>query len=190
VTAVPLPTPAFSEFGTVAGLVGSGWQHYLRVLHPAWSDRPDGASEAVRWADVGQRTGRSVDLSVASWFDVSGVRPHREELPPGVTREPDEALDARPLVARLLTGLDAGAAPLRLHNRTYAVWSMPLVEVLERLTADDEWPSLVANLVWVPGEWCVAADIDCMSTYVGTERLPHLDAQFEVWPVPPDARAS
>lgn len=136
-----------------------------------------------------------MDLAVASWFDVTGVRPHRDRLTSGVDREPVEGDGAGPLVARLVEALapgarmvdvaawdgygfgDAGAADrpfIRVHSRSYRQRALPAVEAADLFRSNDEagWPRLVPNLVWRRDEWCLSADIDCMSTYLGTSNPP------------------
>lgn len=51
------------------------------------------------------------------------------------------------------------------------------------MSEDEEgWPRLVPNLVWAEERWCIAADIDCMSTYIGSDvPLPDLDALGVEW---------
>lgn len=201
----PRPARSFGPFGTVAGLVGDGWARYLRVLHPARGRAPDGSTEALTWREVAELNGRDVDLAVASWSDVGGVPPHRSELPRGVEEEPSEAEGAGPLVARVVSALQPRAAllwlgewdgygfrapdqrvpHLTLDRRGYRVRAAPRDDALRLMTSHDAegWPALVPNLVWTDdGGWCVGADVDCMSTYVGTSLpLPDLAEQGLEW---------
>ncbi len=49
------------------------------------------------------------------------------------------------------------------------------------------WPLLVPNLVWLPREWQIAADVDCMSTYIGSSVPFALDPDdFEMVTFSPD----
>jgi hypothetical protein len=163
--------------------------------------------------EVARGARRVVDLSQASWFDVSGVRPHQGRLPAGVDREPDEADGAGLLVADLVLALAAPQAivdvaewdgwgfdrepmtldePLTVAGRGYRQQRLPAATAaqLARSTDTQGWPLLAPNLVWTD-RWCLAADIDCMSTYVGTAGpQPALRTDLEVVPVSAEARVS
>ena len=211
----PGPSRPVGPFGTVAGLVGDGWSHYVRVLHPARRRASDGSVEPLTWRAVAELNGRHVQLAGASWSDVGGVAPHRTQLPQGVDEEPSEAEGAGPVVARLVSALqpqgasvwigewdgygfrtpDQQAPHLTLNRRGYRVRAAARDEALSLMTSHDAegWPTLVPNLVWAAdGGWCVGADVDCMSTYVGTSLpLPDLDALGLEWvPVGPGDRIS
>jgi hypothetical protein len=203
--AAPRPAGSFGPFGTVAGLVGDGWIDYVRVLHPAWRRGTDGGTEPLTWRKVAELNGRAVDLADASWSDVGGVPPHRSRLPYGVDQEPSEAEGAGALVARLVSALlpetarvwigewdgygfrtpNKLATHVTLNKRGYRVSGHVRNEALHLMASVDAdgWPRLVPNLVWAAdGGWCVGADVDCMSTYVGASLLlPDLDALGLEW---------
>lgn len=75
--------PRMPAFGTVGGTAGSGFEAYVRLLHPLTADRVDPStadehgeplvleSTVWRWSDVAARTGRTVHPDVA-WSAVSG----------------------------------------------------------------------------------------------------------------------
>ena len=73
---------------------------------------------------------------------------------------------------------------LALPHRSYRVRTATVDELLRLLAVGTDtgaWPPLVPNLVWDEGRWCVAAEVDCMSTYVGTALEPDLDAAGLEW---------
>ncbi len=186
--------PVFGAFGTVAGAVGVGWLSYLRFLHPAMTRDLRGAATPVTWASAASAAGRAVDLSVAAWFDVTGVRAHQDVHPAGIDDEPAEGQDAGPLVATLVRALTGGRGlvdvaewdgyeprprdqgsegVLTVHSRGYRHRRLAVADLADLVSdVGDGAPQLVANMVWRPGHWFVTADIDCMSTYLGSSLAP------------------
>lgn len=180
-------------------LVGWEWTHYRRVLHPAEVAVAEGRFRTVSWAELAASRGRRVDLRVASWFDVGGVRPHQDVLPAGVDVEPFEGEYAGDLVARLVERLAPEPVPLRvgewegagfdrddtpetafatIGGTRYRVLELPSDEAAARFRSTDAhgWPALAPNLVEHAGRWRIVADVDLMSTYIGAaEPLPDLD---------------
>jgi hypothetical protein len=171
---------------TVGSLLPVGFEAYARVFHPA--GRCDGRELAeVRWADVA-RDHDKVMHPLAEWGSLTGTwsktdpEPHRIwDQPPSTGRAP----------ARLLRGLAEVLAP---HTQapehcSFAVWAgwggieerlagaarfslpqrpMLLLEgPLAAAAAVDDWGE-PANMWWPEDRaWCVASEIDLMTTYVG-----------------------
>jgi hypothetical protein len=206
---VHLPTH-FGPVGTVAGLVGIGWARYFRFPHPAYDRDGEGmAPVPVPWSAIARRRGLDVDLASASWFDVSGVRPHLGRPIPGASDEPLEGMHEQFLKPRLVRTLVAAAHDQSLWTARWLGYNE--AEDLTETTADrarvqhevyvvrrnnlaERGPlPVTANYVWgESGFWLLCAGIDCMSTYVGVHDMDGL-----VWPddlemarVPPDLPVS
>ncbi len=187
-----LPTE-IGAFGTVAGVVGNGWQRYYRFPHPAYN-RVDDVVTPVSWSAVAALRGIAADVSSASWFDLSGVRPHLGRPIPGVAEEPSEGMHEQTLKPILALTLAAAAGDTTVWTARWLGYNE--VEDLSDETADrvtvhheayvarrvevarpGRWLT-TANYVWgVSGHWLLCANIDCMSTYVGVREVNDL-----AWP--------
>jgi hypothetical protein len=193
----------------VGSLLPPNFPRYARLFHPAY-DR----TGEVRWAQVAEANGH-VSHPAMEWASITGSWRHRDAGgQPGIWIEPPTqgVLPARQ-AARL-------ASVLAAHTRTpescwFAIWTgwaalgstaddLPILAlpgrpmVLLNGSLDtvqqnlDAFPGgQMANLWWPADHaWCVASDIDLMSTYIGAEAgvietllvIPEL----ELLPVSPD----
>jgi hypothetical protein len=181
-------TDAVAAFGAgVASLLPPVFDAYVRVLHPAY--RYDGDDDIeVPWTDVAAHNGTTVHR-LAQWPGVTGRWEfvHDADQSPVWDREPDEGHLPADLAARL-------AGVLRRHTRTaddcfFGIWhgfgSLVAEAPTLVLPGREHWlvrgpvDLAAANLapepaeqsanLWWPADrsWCVATDIDLMSTYVG-----------------------
>ena len=178
---------AVRDGGTVASLVPPVFEAYARVFHPAY--RYDGDDDLeVSWADVAAHNG-TLAHPLMQWPGITGGWQvvHDDDQSPVWHREPDEGHLPIDLAARLVS-------VLRRHTTTpencwFCVWngfgwtaeSAPSVALpgrelwllrgsLELATANlAPEPSEQSVNLWWPADrsWCVATDIDLMSTYVG-----------------------
>jgi hypothetical protein len=174
----------------VTSLVPRGFPAYARVFHPAGA--ADGA--AVRWAAVA-RANERIAHPAMEWVGVTGDwRFLNNEAQPGIWARAPEEGSLPPNEAGVLAGL---LAPFTAAERWwFALWegfgslptrwqSAPRVPLPDRhmylfagtpadVTASFNRPGLwpqSANLWWPDDRaWCVATDIDLMSTYVGGSR--------------------
>lgn len=171
---------------TVGSLVPVGFQAYARVFHPARCHHGREPVE-VRWTDVASDYGR-VMHPLAEWGSLtgtwSGIDPERRRIW-------DEAPSTGQPPARLVRGLAEVLAP---HTQTpehcsFGVWAgwagieerlaaaarfslpnRPMLLLTGPVTAADaveQWGE--PPNIWWPEDraWCVASEIDLMSTYVG-----------------------
>jgi hypothetical protein len=95
------------DSGGLAGLVGTGWGHHYRILHPAY-DLVDRALVPVTWAEVAARRGARPDLRTAAWHDVSGFRLHHPRENPVFRVEPRVG-PVPGVLGPVLAGLPAGS---------------------------------------------------------------------------------
>lgn len=177
-------------FGSgVGSLVPAGFDQYLRVFHPAELD-----GSAVSWASVAAANGRVAHPGM-EWVSIAGAwRYVSEDVQPGLWDRPpaDGSLDAR-AHATLAAVLEKHTSAQRYW---FAFWEgygvlpdewtrrYPRVPMEQRAMylfsgtpADaatmlpvftwDQSPTL-----WWPDDhaWCVATELDLMSTYVGAGR--------------------
>jgi len=172
---------------TVASLVPPVFEAYARVFHPAY--RYDGDDDIeVSWAEVAAHNG-TLAHPLMQWPGITGgwQYVHDDDQAPVWHREPDEGHLPVELASRLV-------AVLRRHTSTpddcwFGVWngfgwtteSAPSVALpgrelwlvrgpLELATVNvAPEPSEQSVNLWWPADrsWCVATDIDLMSTYVG-----------------------
>jgi hypothetical protein len=201
------PTP--EQTILVGSVVPTGFEAYARVLHPPHdtSDRP------IQWADVAASTGRMVHPEM-DWERIIVPRRGFEGRDPVWAHAPlDGYLD--PLqCAELATALAPftdtpqacwfcywagfGDIPerlwecprVRLPGREYLLLRGPLDAVTSSTFERIEFQ---APNIWWPDDrnWCVATEIDLMSTYVGGSQSC-IDAlagsSFEAIPTGTDAR--
>ncbi|MBT1680952.1 hypothetical protein [Curtobacterium aurantiacum] len=129
-------------FATFGGVAGTGFEAYVRILHPLRADREDRTtvdehdeydehdehpvleSAEWRWADVAARTRRTIDPLV-SWQTLSG-RDDESDLPfeDGWVVHPPEAGWYEPKQLAALTGLlaDATSTPDDLIGAIWDGW--------------------------------------------------------------------
>jgi len=176
-----------TSLSAVGSLVPPVFEAYARVFHPAV--RYDGDDDVVvPWAAVAAYNG-TVAHPLMQWPAITGSWDYLTEdsQPPVWDRAPDEGhlpVEAAEGVAAVLTahtstpedcflglweggGLIAADAPaLALPHRSY--WLVRGPVALASANLADE-PSEQSAHLWWPADrsWCVATDIDQMSTYVG-----------------------
>lgn len=167
--------------GTVAALVGSEFDTYLRILHPAYLER-EGRRQAVRWSEIAAGLRRDVDLRDASFRDLLTPEPLRSDALFNV--EPSEGGDRETILEvvsllrfhtqhpnRVQFGLwDGYSVPgllgrsrFALPHRSYVRFSGPIV-----LALDPTGHNTPANLWWpVEESWLLACDVDQPTSYLG-----------------------
>jgi hypothetical protein len=195
----------------VAAFLPRGFDAYGRILHPAY--RYDGDDDLeVSWAEVADENSTEAH-SRMTWVGITGGWEFwgEESQPPIWDRAPDEGHLPSEVAARLI-------AVLRRHTGTpddcwFGLWhghdtatTVPAPTLalpgrehwlvrgpVELATANmaDEPREQSANLWWPADRaWCVATELDAMSTYVGgsTACIGELLAtpELEVHPASPD----
>jgi hypothetical protein len=159
----------------------------VRVLHPACRYAGDDDIE-VPWADVAAHNGTTTH-PLMQWAGITGGWEfvHEESQPPVWDREPDEGHLPTELAARLVdvlrrhTGtpddcwfgvwhgfgsIVADGPTLQLPGREHWLIRGPVDLATANLAPE---PSEQSATLWWPADraWCVASEIDLMSTYVG-----------------------
>jgi hypothetical protein len=201
----------------VGSLLPAGFAAYARVFHPALL-REDGLAEEVRWSRVAAANGFRAHAGM-EWVAITGGwRYLRGDTQPGLWDEPPRqgSLPVRQaglLAARLaaFTGaldrcwfavwegfgglaLPRAAVPrVRMPQRDMLLLSGPLSAVTTSLS-EPPWDQLAS--LWWPADraWCVATDVDLMTTYVAGSRecvdALLADPALETGPVTPDQRTT
>lgn len=196
-TSAPRWQPTFGEFGTVGGLVGVGFEAYIRILHPIGSD----GDVPRRWASL-----EGARIHEPEWrpdMDASGHRYAREAfndtLPEGwIPQVVRTALD--PLL-RDWVQLDrddrviqavwdgyslnaAGATTMRINQPEREL--IPFVGPFNHIVELDDWPHTPALVFPSNGAWSLACDVDAVSTYIGcaTQRAQQLFGHPDLEAVP------
>jgi len=203
---------------TVGSLVPPVFEAHTRVFHPAaWRD-DFGRELEVRWAQVAAANGRQAHAGM-EWVAITGSwEYHHGQTQPEVwDSEPVEgslpAAQAEALVEVLTLftsaadecfyavwegygalGLAAVAKTVAMPSREMLLLTGPLSKAARVSMEEGAWeqsPSL-----WWPGDraWCVATDVDLMTTYVGGSRAC-IDAALaapglEVWEVRDNQRVT
>lgn len=176
---------------TVSSLVPGGYPAYARILHPAHRTLK-GAQVAVSWSQVAEANARTLTPQ-AQWSDITGIEfLHSELFQHDVwEQEPQEGWMPNDLARNLAVLLDehtststecvfaiwegwdqsskldtASSAALLLPNRTHHI----LVGSCHAVASfDAHLPG--PNLWWpVDRAWCVATEVDDMSTFVAGDR--------------------
>lgn len=197
----------------VGSLVPVTFEAYARVLHPAsrgtWGDRVD-----VPWSEVAAANGRIAHAAM-EWVAITGDwKFMQNDVQPGVWDGPPFTGQLPAQTAASLAGSLArftktpstcwfgvwegyGDAPFRpgtvpliaMPNRGMALLRGPL-HAAGTAFSGTGWPE--SPSLWWPDDrsWCVATDIDLMSTYVGgqpqcVEALLH-DQRLEAYAVTVD----
>ncbi len=176
-----------AERPTVASLLPPVFEAYARVFHPAY--RYEGLDDdGVTWAAVATANGATPHplmqwpAITGGWeFLVDDSQPPLWDGPPAEGHLPVEV--AGPLAAVLAAhtstpdecwfgrwdgfGFDVHDAPtLALRDRQYWLVRGTAADAVRNLAPEPHEQS--ANLWWpLDRAWCVATDIDLMSTYVG-----------------------
>jgi hypothetical protein len=180
------------DFGSgVGSLLPVTFEAYARVLHPAGIADPGGDDIDVAWAEVAAANGRIAHAAM-EWVAITGDwRFMNEGGQPGVWDRPPSigSLPARQAasLAEVLARFTAtpsecwfavwngyGNAPF--DPRTVKLVAMPErpmvllggpLRAAETAFSGPTWPPSAS--LWWPDDrsWCVATDIDLMSTYVG-----------------------
>ena len=179
----------------VGSLLPVTYEAYARVLHPALRDCAAGDGTEVTWAEVAAANGR-VAHAAMEWVAITGgwsfvdgsnqpgiwdARPSTGSLP---QRQGEalahvlEGFTSKPSACWFAVWDGYGNAPYRrgsvafvkMPQRPMALLRGPLSLVGSAFSGPG-WPESAS--LWWPGDraWCVATDIDLMSTYVaGTTR--------------------
>jgi len=171
-----------AELGTVAALVGEGFERIVRVLNPAYA-LADGHWKPVLWVEIAAARDRQLDLGASSFKEVSGVVLHSGAAGTGWTIEPEVGGDPKVLLevasvlrrftkdpAAVAFGVwdgfsairDLEDATVRLESRHYVVTRGPIGGIV-----DPTGYGPPANLAWSDSpEWLVVSDIDLPASYV------------------------
>jgi hypothetical protein len=176
---------------SVLSLVPAGFEAYGRIFHPAWLSDP---VKSVSWHQVAEANGR-VAHHAMQWESITGSRGfyHGDHQPGIWDQEPMEGSlpqELASLLASLLTRHTAtpqrcwfavwegfgclefgdGEPPaFQIPGRRLMLLTGPTTAVLTSLCAPPWWQS--PNLWWPDDRaWCVATEVDLMSTYVGGTR--------------------
>jgi hypothetical protein len=205
---------ATGRAGTWSELVGSGWESYWRLLHPAY--KIGTILEPVRWSQLTSPQA-TTNLANASWFDISGVRLHKGRSGDGWDIEPDVGPDDGQVANRALQKLMAEepgcgvwvgqwigygdatdqqvakADVMVNRDRSFAVhhftWDMAL-GWLQQLQQGASVP--LPNIAWTDaGSWMISSDVDLPSSIVGcTSRIGEAlrtEPSLECIEIEPDA---
>jgi hypothetical protein len=174
----------------VGSLVPQGFPAYARVFHPAGRRAGEGTAE-VRWAEVAEANGRRAHPAM-EWIAITGSwRFLQDTSQPGVWDDPpwqgslpvrQAARMAELLAAHTATpercwfGVWEGFGALALPREGSPLVPMPqrpmllLSGPLSAVTTSLAEPPLDQRAsLWWPQDraWCVATDVDLMTTYVG-----------------------
>lgn len=201
----------------VGSLLPVTFDAYARVFHPAgrWRDS-DAAADEVSWSQVAAANGRVAHASM-EWIAITGGWRYLDrESQPGVWGRPPSrgSLPANQIaiLARVLErftttpstcwfavwdGSGTPVYPRPVHtvpmpNRPMALFAGPLGAVT---TSFGGQPFECAHLWWPEDQsWCVAGDVDLMSTYVAgsVECVAAVlaDEDLESFPVTVDQRVT
>jgi hypothetical protein len=176
---------------SVLSVVPEGFEAYARIFHPAiLGDSPPN----VRWRDVAAANGRIAHPAM-QWPSIAGSIPYVDgaSLPGVWDQEPEEGCLPQDLMASLASALARhtatpdrcwfavwdGYGSLGLPDDQFPVFDIPkrsmlllagpITAVRTSVSADPFWQS--PNLWWPDDRaWCVATEIDFMSTYLGGTR--------------------
>jgi len=197
--------------GTVGSLLPSGFDGYARLFHPAYRNTATAQDEEVTWRAVAQANGRTAHPGM-EWVAITGSwRYVQREVQPGLWDHPP---NTGSLPSRQTAQL---AELLAAHTSTpaacwFAVWEgfgylLPALDWAPRVAMPQRPMVLLSGplhaattslarppwdqraSLWWPDDraWCVATDVDSMSTYVVGSRqcIAALldDDELEVLPV-------
>ena len=176
---------------SVLSLVPEGFEAYARIFHPAGNDDSE---VPVRWRDIARANGRTAHRMM-QWPSITGsYRFCESDGQPGVwDHQPEEGSLPEALVPVLTSVLTRHtAAPGRCWFAVWDGWGAlepgvteapafeiphrrlflltgPSTAVRQSLETPPWWQS---PTLWWPDDraWCVATEVDLMSTYVGGTR--------------------
>ncbi len=203
----------FDHADTVGSLIPTGADAYARLFHPAYR-QVDDVLEGVRWRDVARSNGK-VAHPAMEWVAITGGwRFLQKETQPGVwdhwprtgSLPAAEASVLAELLAEHTTtrtacyfavwegfgalAVDSDSAPkFAMPDRRMLLFSGPLPAITTSL---ERRPWDRSASMWWPDDrsWCVATDVDLMSTYIGGTRMCIesliADERLEAMPVPSD----
>ncbi|CAM3355434.1 hypothetical protein [Mycobacterium intermedium] len=189
----------------VASCLPPVFEAYARIFHPAYgADAPE-PQRPITWRAVAQANGRIVHPAmewgslVGSWEAQSqpglwARRPDTGRLPVPTTAALAGVLQRCSKVDRVMYALWTGYGDLHIADADLIeLPNRPMYLVagsIDDATEPFAIPGRTANLWWAGDrQWCVATDVDLMSTYVGASR-PCIraileDDGLEALPVPP-----
>jgi hypothetical protein len=203
------------DFGKgVGSLVPVTFDGYARILHPASSDAAGGGTVDVAWSQVAAANGRIAHAAM-EWVAITGDwKFERNAGQPGVWDHAPSIGSLPPRLAESLADVLAGFTTTPSEcwfgvwegygNAPFRLETLPLIAMPQRKMAllrgplraagtafsGSGWPESAS--LWWPDDrtWCVATDIDLMSTYVGgsTRCITALlaDGRLEAFRVSPD----
>jgi hypothetical protein len=180
------------DFGNgVGSLVPVTFDGYARVLHPASRDAADGGTVDVAWSQVAAANGRIAHAAM-EWIAITGDwKFERNASQPGIWDNAPSIGSLPTRVAASLAEVLAGSTATP-SDCWFGVWegygdapfrpgTVPLIAMPQRnmallrgplhaagtAFAGPGWPRSAS--LWWPDDrtWCVATDIDLMSTYIG-----------------------
>lgn len=197
----------------VGSLVPPIFEAYARVFHPAYrlvQRMPDPREIAVSWKAVAEANGRVAHPAmewgslVGSWQMQSqpGLwdrRPDTGRLPVHVTKALSRLLKRSSRSGRVMYALWNGYGGMRIENaEMIELPHRPMYLItgsIEDAAEPFGIPGRTASLWWPSDQqWCVATDVDLMTTYVGggadcVEAIINSDA-LEAMPVTVDQRVT
>jgi hypothetical protein len=181
---------------SVASITPAGFAAYARVYHPAWRTIGD-TRTILRWAEVARRTGRAAHRQM-QWPSILGSyeihtspsplypqdrsfeAPHEGTLPPDLARVLWPTLAPHTSTPEacwfaVWEGFgclrpDVQSAPaFEIPNRRMHLFRAPIAAI--EASFCDPPVDQSANLWWPDDRaWCVATEIDFMTTYIGGAR--------------------
>ena len=178
----------------VGSLLPVTFEAYARVLHPALRDSTGGDEVEVTWADVAAANGRVAHAGMewvaitGDWtFMTQGGQAGLWDHPPSIGSLPQRTATTLADVLQRFTQDPSDcwfAVWDGYGNDPFPPGTVPLIAMPHRAMALLRGPLSAAGLdfssrrwpesasLWWPGDraWCVATDIDLMSTYVGGTR--------------------
>jgi hypothetical protein len=197
----------------VGSLVPPIFEAYARVFHPAYrlvQRMPDPREIAVSWKAVAEANGR-VAHPAMEWGSLVGSwqmqnqpglwdrRPDTGRLPVHVTKALSLLLKQTSRADRVMYALWNGYGGMQIENaELIELPHRPMYLItgsIEDATEPFGIPGRTASLWWPRDQqWCVATDVDLMTTYVGggancVEAIINSDA-LEAMPVTIDQRVT
>jgi hypothetical protein len=175
----------------VGSLLPVTFAAYARVLHPASRSAGDGDAVDVAWSDVAAANGRIAHAAM-EWVAITGDwKFEQHATQPGIWDQPPSTGSLPRRTAASLAGVLARFTATQ-SDCWFGVWEgygntpirpgeLPLIAMPQRKMAllrgplhaagtafsPMAWPDSAS--LWWPDDrnWCVATDIDLMSTYIG-----------------------
>lgn len=177
---------------SVVSIVPAGFAAYARVYHPP-SRMIDGAWAPVRWADVARATNRTPHRQM-QWPSILGTfqaqpnsieasfqPPSEGHLPREIARSLWQTLAGHTTTSeRCWFAVWEGSGALRADVRSAPSFEIPhrrlhlfTASIQASEASFDEPPFEQSANLWWPDDraWCVATEIDFMTTYIGGSAL-------------------